>query len=150
MNIIVGGEIVVIDACDFGYVTQGLCISRQADGRKRVLISKGVNRHKYLARLIVQCSSDMLVDHRDGNPLNNVRSNLRAVTHPQNTFNRDSTAISGMKGVVKIGNGYRAEISHNGKRHYLGFYVYPEQADQAYKDAADKLFGEYALHNSRT
>jgi hypothetical protein len=149
MNIIVGGEVVLIDLCDFGYVTQGLSISRQADGRKRVLISKGVNRHKYLSRLIIQCPPDMLVDHRDGNSLNNLRDNLRIVTTSQNTFNRASDAISGMKGVVKIGNGYRAEIQRDGKRHYLGFYMYPEQAEQAYQDAAGKLFGEYALHNSR-
>jgi len=149
MNIIIGGEVVLIDVCDFGYVTQGLSISRQTDGRKRVLVSKGVNRHKYLSRLITQCPPDKLVDHRDGNPLNNLRDNLRIVTTAQNTFNRLSTAESGMKGVVKIGNGYRAEIQRNGRRHYLGFYMYPEQAEQAYQDAAGKLFGEHALHNSR-
>jgi len=149
MNIIIGGEVVLICQEDFRFVLQGLSISRQSDGRKRVLISKGVNRHKYLSRLIMDCPSYLIVDHRDGNILNHLRDNLRIVTHSQNTFNRESTAESGYKGVVKIGNGYRAEIEHNGRRHYLGFYIFPEQAAEAYKQAADKFFGEHALHNSR-
>lgn len=150
MNIFVGGETVLIDSEDFRFVTQGLSISRQSDGRKRVLISRGINRHKYLARLILDCPSYLLVDHRDGNPLNNLRDNLRIVTHAQNTFNRESTADSGYKGVVKIANGYRAEIEFDGRRHYLGFYAFPEQAAEAYRQAADKFFGEHALHNSRS
>jgi HNH endonuclease len=149
MNIFVGGEIVVIDQEDFRFVIQGLSISRQSDGRLRVLISKGVNRHKYLSRLIMGCPNNLLVDHRDGNPLNHVRTNLRIVTHAQNTYNRESNALSGYKGVTKIANGYRAEIEKDGRRHYLGFYLYPEQAAEAYKLAADKFFGEHALHNSR-
>lgn len=150
MNVIVSGETVLIDREDFRFVLQGLSISRQSDGRKRVLISRGVNRHKYLSRLIMDCPSYLLVDHRDGNTLNHLRDNLRIVTHAQNTFNRESTADSGYKGVVKIANGYRAEIEKKGKRHYLGFFLFPEQAAEAYRKAADKFFGEHALHNSRT
>jgi hypothetical protein len=45
-------------------------------------------RKSYLHREIVKPRKGKLVDHRDNDPLNNLRSNLRQATHSQNTINR--------------------------------------------------------------
>lgn len=64
------------------------------------------------------------VDHRDGNRLNNRRSNLRVTDYSLNAFNRskvDKRSKSGVPGVHQRPDGkFYAYIFHDGKRIYLG------------------------------
>ena len=46
----------------------------------------GLNNKK-LHRIIMNCPDDMVVDHIDHNPFNNMRSNLRICTYHQNQMN---------------------------------------------------------------
>lgn len=85
----------------------------------------------------------MLVDHIDRNPKNNNISNLRLVTRQQNNANR-SKLTELPKGVTKYGEMYRARISYQGTTYSLGSYKTPEEAGQAYREAAEILNGEYA------
>lgn len=56
----------------------------------------------YLHRLIMQHPEGMVVDHVNGNTLDNRRSNLRIVTPSQNGQNRKSTsAASGVRNVYR-------------------------------------------------
>jgi hypothetical protein len=65
----------------------------------------------------------MLVDHKDGNSLNNCKDNLRLVTKKQNaenrTDNRSNTDIRNISlstsSEYASGKCYRARIHHNGK-----------------------------------
>lgn len=81
------------------------------------------------------------VDH-----INRVRSdnridNLRLATQVENlqntTVGKGNT--SGHKGVHAYQGKWVAQISHNKKRHYLGFFADVEDAARAYAEAADRL-----------
>lgn len=91
------------------------------------------------------------VDHKNGNRLDNRRSNLRIVTPTQNVQNsgirRDST--TGYKGVYfdKNRQKYRVKIVVNGKAKYLGQYRTAEEGGRAYDKAAAFYFGEFARPN---
>lgn len=89
------------------------------------------------------------IDHIDGNPANNQKSNLRALTHQQNIHNnrkhKDGTSI--YKGVSKRGNRWRAQICQDGKKVMLGNFPEERYAAYAYDMAARDLFGEYAHLN---
>jgi hypothetical protein len=89
-----------------------------------------------------------MVDHIDGNPLNNRRSNLRLATHADNMKNRrkHSNNKSGFKGVRQRKNrpGWVAEIRVDGKYTHLGTFDTPELAHEAYCKAAEKHHGEFA------
>lgn len=93
----------------------------------------------------VQC------DHKDGNSLNNQRSNLRIVTNQQNSFNMKSRigCVSKYKGVVwdKTHNKWQVRISVSGKRKHIGLFIDEVEAAKAYDTAAKKYFGEFAKLN---
>ncbi len=86
------------------------------------------------------------VDHIDGNCCNNKRSNLRLATHSQNSKNkkRYSNNTSGYKGVSRVRNRWSATISINHKQVRIGLYATPEEAYNAYCEAAKKYYGEFA------
>lgn len=93
----------------------------------------------------------MLVDHRNGDTLDNRRSNLRWVTFSQSNMNRRvrSDSISGYRGVVRRKGCVRwhAYIKVDGRRHYGGYHDTPEQAALAYNELALKFHGEFARLN---
>jgi len=91
------------------------------------------------------------VDHIDGNPLNNVRDNLRVATVQQNNHNgaASSSNTSGFVGVSwskQVGK-WEAYISLDKKRQFLGHFSDPVVASQVRDHAARKMHGEYAFLN---
>lgn len=89
-----------------------------------------------------------VIDHIDGDPLNNRRGNLRECTQQENTYNASLSKRnrSGVKGVhYKKGlNKWVASIRHDGKSVYLGCFPTLTDAAKARESAALKLHGEYA------
>lgn len=90
-----------------------------------------------------------MVDHRDGDGLNNRRSsNLRAATRGQNACNAklraDST--SGFKGVTmhRTSGKWQAYINRGGQRHSLGYFETPDGAAAAYAKASPQMHGDFA------
>lgn len=96
-------------------------------------------------------SPGFLVDHRNRNPLDNRRNNLRFATRSQNRANgkRRKTA-SGYKGVYrgkqKI-KPFQAVIIVAQQRIFMGYFASPVEAARAYDAAAVKYFGEFAVLN---
>jgi hypothetical protein len=84
------------------------------------------------------------IDHRDSNGFNNAWNNLRLSTQQQNLFNTKKGRGPLPKGVYKMRESYSARITVNRKTMYLGAYKTPELAHNAYVEAANKYFGEFA------
>lgn len=86
------------------------------------------------------------VDHINRDSLDNRRENLRLANSQQNHFNmkRFSNNRSGFKGVRKDGKRWSARIKVNYQDIRLGVFDTPEQAHQAYCEAAKKYAGEFA------
>lgn len=99
-------------------------------------------------RLIMGDPTGTDVDHINGDGLDNRRSNLRACTHQQNTWNARPRGGRAFKGTVFGSGRWRAGISPNGRRIYLGGYDTQEDAAAAYNVAAARLYGEFAWLNA--
>lgn len=94
-------------------------------------IIMGIDNQKSTVRYVV--------DHINGDKLDNRRENLRIVTVAQNLWNVNHLSKknnTGCRGVSKTKAGkYKALITANGKRVYLGTFQTLEDADLAYKNA---------------
>jgi hypothetical protein len=100
----------------------------------------------------------MVVDHIDGNGLNNQRSNLRSATRAQNVWHQGARqmpgATSAFKGVFwykKTGQ-WRAALAGNcpkaaHRSPHLGMFDDEATAAHAYDAAAREYFGEFAVLN---
>lgn len=102
----------------------------------------------WMHRLILQVPEGLEVDHIDGNPLNNLLSNLRQATHSQNMQNKrrgkQPKNRSGLKGVVTGVNFFYARIRVEGETIRLGRFVTAKAANKAYLEAVEKYHGEFA------
>lgn len=91
-----------------------------------------------------------VIDHADGNALNNNISNLREATHSQNLLNRkiassSSTKIKNVCWYSKI-NKYRVAIQIDSKYKHFGYYDDIELAELVAIEARDKYCGRFAHH----
>ncbi len=104
-----------------------------------------------LHRLVTSCPDDKVVDHINGNPLDNRKVNLRVCLPSDNAKNQRIKAnnTSGYKGVSlnKRTNLYESYIKSNYKRYHLGNFKSAVEAAQKYDEFALKLHGEYARLN---
>lgn len=103
-------------------------------------------------RLIIGAKKGQEVDHKDGDKLNNQRSNLRIATRAQNVMNTGliSSNTSGFKGTYfkKKTNRWFSCIRIGGKLIHLGYFDNKIKAANAYNKAARKYFGEFAKLNN--
>lgn len=90
-----------------------------------------------------------IVDHVNGNGLDNQRANLRLATRSQNNANQDGQKRrrSRFKGVALQGGRWVARIRDNGRLRYLGSFERDTEAAAAYDAAAREVFGEFARTN---
>ena len=115
-----------------------------------VVRGKGKTR-EYLHRLIANAGKGVVVDHIDGDTMNNTRSNLRLCSQQENTWNSKSRkSCSGFKGVAKHQGKWTARLTINGKNLYLGLFETKEDAAISYNNAAIKHFGSFARLNNVT
>jgi hypothetical protein len=121
-------------------------IKDNKSGYKRVAFKIGSGRkgtkNVYLHRHIMGAQKGDVVDHKDGNPLNNQKSNLRFTTKEQNGKNQKG------KGYTKRKDKFIAQIMVDGQQKYLGIYSTEEEAREAYKQASLEHFGEFSRFNS--
>jgi hypothetical protein len=106
----------------------------------------------HLHRLIVNAQPGQIVDHVDRNPLNCRRSNLRFVTRAQNRHNSGPHRVrktSTYKGVYfdRRHRTFRAAITLNGKKYYLGTFATAEEAARVWNKKAREWFGLNTYQN---
>lgn len=108
---------------------------------------------KRMHRIIMKAQKGQEVDHIDGNPLNNQRSNLRLCSKAQNRANRKLNANnkSGYKGVSWHipTQKWLAHIKHNYKTYHLGLFLNKHEAAAVYNKYAIKFHGLYARLNPK-
>lgn len=117
-------------------------------GRKRISIKgKSYQAHR-LVYLLHYGNMPEMLDHIDGNPLNNKIDNLRPANHSKNGFNRKigKNNTSGIKGLSwsKKSQKWQTSIKANNKTHYFGYYKYKDIAEIVLTMARQKLHDTFA------
>lgn len=112
----------------------------------RPSVRKSISMH----RLIMGAGKNEIIDHINGDSLDNRRCNLRFVTKRENAFNSTSRrGVSKYKGVTfrKDTGKWRANIRFDMGRKCLGSFATEVEAAAAYNQAAIELHGEHARLN---
>ena len=149
MEFEITGGIVLIDDSDYEWVSKyrwhiahGYAV-RTAYGDGIWHYPKTVSMHR---EILFPDGSDLIADHKNMNPLDNRRSNLRPATRSQNNMNKKCNHGKKLpKGVSfhkRIGR-YMARISVMRKTYNLGYFDTAEEAFEVYKKHALIIHGEY-------
>ena len=142
------GLVALVDEVDFARVSHhDWCISH---GYAVSRLGKSITPRP-LARFILRLTPDdpLEVDHKNGDPLDNRRNNLRICNRSLNNANKGKQInnTSGYKGVTWHAGKWKAQIKINRKNKYLGRFANKEDAAKAYDSAAREAFGEFARTN---
>lgn len=100
------------------------------------------NKKIKLHQLILGTKKGYEIDHKDGNPLNNLDNNLRFVTHQQNSMNNKSRGYCWNK----LRKKWETYIRLNQKKIHLGYFINKRDAIKARKQAEQKYFGEFVYN----
>ncbi len=112
------------------------------NGRRYICL----NQKRYLAHRLIWLYHHgewpQVIDHINGDPLDNRIENLRSGTQRQNLQNvrrPSKNNTTGFLGVSRHRGRFRASIMNRGKWHDLGRYDTPERAHQAYLAAKRQM-----------
>jgi hypothetical protein len=144
-------DVVLIDSEDFWFFEEfklRIIDGSRRSGHKYLYIVHGVKDYTYetFHRVIMNCPDDMQVDHKNGNTLDNRKSELRICTHSQNMQNAKphcDKKSSKYKGVILVGSRWTMQI--RGK--YIKSFDTEIEAAKAYNDYALKYYGRFAKLN---
>lgn len=101
-----------------------------------------------LHRVILDAPRGKVVDHINGDPLDNRSTNIRLCDQRDNAKNQKARKNkTGYKGVYKKANKYVARIRNNYQYIHIGIYKTAKEASEAYNKKAIELHGEYARLN---
>ena len=109
-----------------------------------------VKTRYYLHRELLNAPDGMEVDHINGNPSDNRRSNIRLCTPAENKRNRRKPRTarnSKYKGVKHRAGRYESSIGRGKSYRYLGTFDSEIEAAIAYNNKATELYGEFANLN---
>lgn len=144
------GLVTVVDDADYQVFGEHRWREKRCRGKIYAVEAgkPGVFLHREILGLVP--GDGIIADHRNNNPLDNRRSNLRQATATQNAQNGKTpkTNTTGYKGVwLQRETRYRAGIRINKRTTHLGMFADPIDAAKAYDEAARKYHGEFALTN---
>lgn len=135
------------------YVTRTYRTGRK-DGKTKTVAMHRLILERIVGRPLLRAE---MTDHKDGDGLNNRRSNLRLADNSKNQQNSAKVPSNnrlGIKGVRVMDGRYkvkrfRAQIAVNKQNIFLGLFETVEEASEAYRNARIKYFGEFSPYSSK-
>jgi hypothetical protein len=115
--------------------------------RKSSLQTDVLLLHRHILRL--SRGDGMVVRHKNGNRLDNRRSNLRVLESQTAARSREKRGKYGVpyRGVSHAGKGWQANIRVEGQPLYLGYFTNQEDAATAYNFAVEVHHGPAGAYN---
>ena len=158
------GKVALVDDEDYNFLMRWKWYAAKSWGDKfraernlSAAESRNLGKGHGVARMhaqILSTAAGQMVDHINGDSLDNRRGNLRLTCKAGNGMNRGipATNTSGFKGVcfykwAKRTKPWYAQIGYLGKFKRIGYYSTPEEAARAYDAAALEYHGEFACLN---
>ncbi len=111
----------------------------------RHITFKGKRKTIQMARFILNVRNKKIVDHINGDTLDNTRKNIRIVNYGQNRANSklNKNNKSGFKGVSFHKGKWEAAIRVKNKTTYLGRFDTKEKASERYKMVIKQFYEGY-------
>lgn len=152
------GSVVLVDASDYELVSKRKWHAHGNDRRWTYAAAwnrttAGKLQLVLMHRILLDPPPGMVVDHINGNTLDNRRCNLRVCEHRENVKNRRKTrGVSRYKGVYWRADRERwvANLRVDGRKINLGRHKDEESAARAYDAAAKVHHGAFARLNFPT
>ncbi len=149
-----GSKDILIDDNDYFLLSlYKWCLSKRGRSNEYFYATTTNRPRLMMHHILMGKEKGMVVDHIDGNGLNNQRNNLRICKQHGNILNSSirSDNTTGFKGVFRLkhctNEVYHAYININGKRIPLGCHYNKIDAAKAYNEAALIHHGEFAKLN---
>jgi hypothetical protein len=146
------GTITIVDNDDYEYLNQWKWyLLKSHTNYYAIRSSRPDNKLIQLHRIVIKAKQGEIVDHINGDKLDNRKVNLRICTHAQNNQNRKISKLnkSGYNGVSWSIKNKRwvAQIACEKKKIHLGYYKDLIEAAKVFNQAAKKYHGEFAKLN---
>lgn len=134
-------QVTQVDADEFETLSKYKWYAQWDKGTQSFYAVRSSGRVK-MHRVIMSAPVGLVVDHIDGNTLDNRKENLRLVTFRENQQNRHRPKSSVYPGVSwhKGNSLWRTCIQVEGKRLYLGYYATEREAFDSYVTAC-RVYG---------
>ena len=141
------GQFAIVDDDDFEWLSQWKWYAHKRPCTfyaERTEVISGRKVKVWMHRLISGTPERQFTDHIDGNGLNNVRQNLRNVSHQDNMVNRarwrrGSTSQYRGAYLDKRDGRWFSSITINGRNIHIGRFATPEDAASAYEKRRAEL-----------
>lgn len=147
------GKIAIVDDEDYEFLSQWRWQYTGGYARRTVYHGRDENGKRirdvvWMHRLIANPPDGMVVDHINGNEMDNRRDNLRVCTNKDNLRNQKRNKDYGYKGVTKHSNHtWLVRLVYNKETIRIGVFSDEVASANAYNYYAQEYFGEFARLN---
>lgn len=149
------GQVAIVDDADYEWLSEykwyatlrpyGNCYAF------RTIYKNGRCRSRFMHREIMNVRRGQVIDHANGDGLDNRRCNLRIASQSQNIAHSrmHCNNTSGYRGVSwdAANRKWHSQVTIDGRRLHLGFFTDPKEAARAYDKATLEHFGKFARLN---
>lgn len=150
-----GLNTVIIDDDDFDKIKDfSWCVNETRKGGNIYATArlKGNRKNIRMHRILIDIPEGKIIDHINGNTLDNRKSNLRTCNYSENLMNckKRGKVTSKYKGVYydKINKRWSCSIKLNKKDIWIGRFKTEDEAGLAYNEKAIHYFKEFARLNT--